>query len=257
MQQMHEMRRQMHAQAAQMQAQMQGQAAQMQAQAAQMHAQVQANTARMHRQHAEMHRDMQQARRQWSHGGGGGGGGGRSHSYSFSSGAGGSVSTSIVNGYVYVNGERVARVPPGSGVSLSTVNGTVYLNNEVVWPRPGGGGALPTPPAIAPDGERSARRSSAAAAGTDAAEVLACRFSAVGVCAAHVAEPCAVCLEDIREGQMTRTLPCFHIFHRHCAEAHFSNEAGRGPAGVVLCPVCRHPVSDEVPSGAEVVDLLD
>lgn len=47
------------------------------------------------------------------------------------------VSTSVVNGDVYINGEFVTRVPPGGPVSLDSSNGVVRLNGNVVWPRTG------------------------------------------------------------------------------------------------------------------------
>jgi len=167
------------------------------------------------------------------------------NSWTFGSGTfGGGVSTSVVNGDVYVNGQLVAQLPPGAPVSIQTVNNVVHLNGEVVWPQQGGdviqqtqrGRAVMPPPAHAREDERS----------------LAMRYSRVGVCDADREEPCPICLDDIRAGQRTRTLPCFHFLHQHCAESHFSQ--GENPADAVLCPVCRAEVG---PTQQEVEVLSD
>jgi len=147
------------------------------------------------------------------------------------------VSTSVSNGVVYVNGEPVALVPPGGPVALQNVNGTVSLNGQVVWP----------PAAAAGVAGAAAGMTEGAATGTEGdrppavrdptAYQEAMRYSRLGVCGANRDEPCPVCLEDIASGQHTRTLPCFHFMHRHCAEAHFRRDAARGEP--VLCPICR------------------
>merc|ERR1719335_1273574 len=55
---------------------------------------------------------------------------------------------------------------------------------------------------------------------------------------------CSICLDDIREGDMCRRLPCMHVFHRMKAcdiDAHLVRNK--------TCPVCKVPIdiaSDEV-----------
>lgn len=44
---------------------------------------------------------------------------------------------------------------------------------------------------------------------------------------------CAVCLEDYRDGEKLRVLPCNHRFHRDCIDQWLST---RQP----LCPICKH-----------------
>lgn len=45
---------------------------------------------------------------------------------------------------------------------------------------------------------------------------------------------CAVCLEAFADGDVQRTLPCFHVFHRKCVDG-WLVEHNR-------CPTCRHDV---------------
>uniref|UniRef100_A0A7S3CZ90 RING-type domain-containing protein n=1 Tax=Palpitomonas bilix TaxID=652834 RepID=A0A7S3CZ90_9EUKA len=42
---------------------------------------------------------------------------------------------------------------------------------------------------------------------------------------------CAICMEDYKDGEMLRTLPCFHVFHQACID----EWANREPS----CPICR------------------
>jgi len=171
--------------------------------------------------------------------------GARGNSWTSRSGSWGSVSTSVVNGHVYVNGQLVAQLPPGTPVSISTVNNEVHLNGQVIWPQ-GGGGVI----------HQSQRRSLVmprpARAHQDGRS-LAMRHSRIGVCDADREEPCPICLDEIRAGQHTRTLPCFHFLHQHCAESHFFQ--GENPEDAVLCPVCRAEVGP-VQHGEEVVEVL-
>lgn len=133
------------------------------------------------------------------------------------------VSTSVVNGVVYVNSHEVARVPPGQGVNVQNLNGTVVVNGQQVW-----AAGAPTPAAPArPHALKQA---------------LDC--SLASVCDTDLTEPCSICIAPIQARQLTRTLPCFHIFHRSCAECAF--QASLTAAGEILCPVCRVPVTPAV-----------
>merc|ERR1719482_694072 len=42
---------------------------------------------------------------------------------------------------------------------------------------------------------------------------------------------CTICIEDFREGDVQRTLPCFHRFHSHCVDR-WLQEHG-------TCPICK------------------
>lgn len=162
---------------------------------------------------------------------------------SWTSGTLGSVSTSVVNGDVYVNGQLVAQVPPGTPVSIRNVNNVVHLNGQIVWPPQAEG-------AIHQIRRRSPGMPQPARAREPGGQRLAMRHSVVGVCDADREEPCPICLDEIKAGQRTRTLPCFHFLHQHCAESHFSQ--GDNPADVVLCPVCRAEVGP-MQQGVEVL----
>lgn len=45
---------------------------------------------------------------------------------------------------------------------------------------------------------------------------------------------CCVCMEDFKEGDEQRTLPCFHRFHKACVDQ-WLHQSG-------ACPICKHPV---------------
>ena len=42
---------------------------------------------------------------------------------------------------------------------------------------------------------------------------------------------CSICLSDFEKGQMVRSLPCFHLFHRHCIDRWLESNK--------QCPVCQ------------------
>jgi len=159
---------------------------------------------------------------------------------------GNAVSASVQNGCVIVNGQPVARVPQGGPVSLQTVNGEVRVNGQRVWPRPD---AADTPaPQVGdtaagpPQGRRQPTRES-----LERARLRALSHSREGACGADLAEPCPICLQEVRTGDRIRTLPCFHMLHHGCAEALFASPQqvrGRGRLRV-LCPTCRGEVGGD------------
>lgn len=175
------------------------------------------------------------------------------------SGCGGSgISTMVVNGDVYVNGERVASVPHGSPVSLQTTGGVVQLNGDVVWSSGDATSPVSTPTV---DNRPSPARSLLSDRGGRHADVCAralegaMRGSRPDVCREDRGALCSVCLDEIVEGNNIRTLPCFHVLHRKCAEDYFRQSAaalqrnGNNRTNrtmdvtAVLCPVCRSEVS--------------
>ncbi|KAF8035446.1 hypothetical protein BT93_C1465 [Corymbia citriodora subsp. variegata] len=48
-------------------------------------------------------------------------------------------------------------------------------------------------------------------------------------------EVCAICLEDYKDGEILKTLPCQHEFHSGCVESWLKK-------GGLFCPVCKHDV---------------
>jgi len=153
----------------------------------------------------------------------------------------GSVSTSIINNSVYVNGQHVANLD-GHG-QVQTINGQVFVNGQVVWPRPGGAGVAGDVASL------SGRHSQPKSPQQQQLYDQALKFSAVSICEKdRCAEDCTICLEPIMKGQWMTTLPCFHLFHRHCAEAHFDKQCSSNAAAVegINCPVCRYTIGPEV-----------
>lgn len=43
---------------------------------------------------------------------------------------------------------------------------------------------------------------------------------------------CAICLENYNVGELVRTIPCLHSFHRNCIDPWLAERA--------ICPVCKH-----------------
>lgn len=174
------------------------------------------------------------------------------------------VSTSVVNGDVYINGEFVTRVPNGGPVALDSNNGVVRLNGNVVWPRAGEASLPPEgapevhqplgdtfyPPSRHHQAQPNVEETTVGQAVERAAEEatrIAYRSSCEGTCPRDHPEPCSVCLDDIEVGQQIRTLPCFHFLHAQCAAAHFARPSvlTRGARPEVVCPVCRVAVGPE------------
>ncbi|WOL07315.1 hypothetical protein Cni_G16055 [Canna indica] len=51
----------------------------------------------------------------------------------------------------------------------------------------------------------------------------------------HTAETCAICLEDYRDGESLRVLPCLHDFHSVCVDSWLTKWG-------TCCPVCKHEI---------------
>ena len=45
---------------------------------------------------------------------------------------------------------------------------------------------------------------------------------------------CSICMDNMLEKDITRLLPCKHLFHRLCIDKWIKTESYK-------CPVCRHP----------------
>ncbi|TVU22855.1 hypothetical protein EJB05_32576, partial [Eragrostis curvula] len=81
------------------------------------------------------------------------------------------------------------------------------------------------------------------------------RAVAGAACPTPTPAECAVCLNDLDEGQTVRRLPgCKHVFHRECIDAWLASRAS--------CPVCRgnaEPARDEEGAAACIVpiEMLD
>lgn len=57
---------------------------------------------------------------------------------------------------------------------------------------------------------------------------------------------CAICLEDIKQNELVKILPCKHIFHDHCVKGWVVNIRG-------ICPLCRQGI---FPKNDDVNDVL-
>ena len=59
----------------------------------------------------------------------------------------------------------------------------------------------------------------------------------------EVCDACAICVEDFREDNDVRVLPCDHVFHPKCVDEWLSNHSS-------LCPLCKLDVSRKPNEGA-------
>ncbi|XP_030464021.1 receptor homology region, transmembrane domain- and RING domain-containing protein 1 isoform X3 [Syzygium oleosum] len=60
-------------------------------------------------------------------------------------------------------------------------------------------------------------------------------FNSARSSAKYDREVCAICLEDYKDGEILKTLPCQHEFHSACVESWLKK-------GGLFCPVCKHDV---------------
>ena len=49
---------------------------------------------------------------------------------------------------------------------------------------------------------------------------------------------CSVCMSEVSRGDITVTLPCFHVFHDECGRSWLCRQSGR-----LSCPECQHVIS--------------
>ncbi|KAJ1701884.1 hypothetical protein LUZ63_001663 [Rhynchospora breviuscula] len=70
----------------------------------------------------------------------------------------------------------------------------------------------------------------------EAVELLPCYvYKSSGSNGKHVGETCAICLEEYKEGETLRVLPCKHEFHLECVDSWLTKWG-------TFCPVCKHEV---------------
>ncbi|XP_074558454.1 receptor homology region, transmembrane domain- and RING domain-containing protein 1-like [Curcuma longa] len=68
----------------------------------------------------------------------------------------------------------------------------------------------------------------------EAVELLPClTFRTAFLSSKQTAETCAICLEDYRDGESLRVLPCQHDFHLVCVDSWLTKWG-------TFCPVCKH-----------------
>ncbi|KAI3863262.1 hypothetical protein MKX03_011685 [Papaver bracteatum] len=63
-------------------------------------------------------------------------------------------------------------------------------------------------------------------------------------------EECSVCLSGLKEGDETRTLPCFHVFHEVCV-GRWLDLFGK------TCPLCRFSVEKDEESDKKTSELTE
>ncbi|KAI3922586.1 hypothetical protein MKX01_006275 [Papaver californicum] len=63
-------------------------------------------------------------------------------------------------------------------------------------------------------------------------------------------EECSVCLSGLEEGDETRTLPCFHVFHKVCV-GRWLDLFGK------TCPLCRFSVENDEESDKKTSELTE
>ncbi|MBA0686605.1 hypothetical protein Goari_014200 [Gossypium aridum] len=65
-------------------------------------------------------------------------------------------------------------------------------------------------------------------------EALPCvAFGSARLSQCHTGETCAICLEDYKDGEILKILPCQHDFHSSCVESWLTKWG-------TFCPVCKH-----------------
>lgn len=96
--------------------------------------------------------------------------------------------------------------------------------------------------------KRSSRRAASGEDGSSAgSETGSDEGSPLGPKGGGTLKTCAICLEDYKDGEKQRVLPCNHRFHTECIDQWLSS---RKP----LCPVCKHDALR--PLGSEEAEAL-
>ncbi|KAG6500159.1 hypothetical protein ZIOFF_039998 [Zingiber officinale] len=81
---------------------------------------------------------------------------------------------------------------------------------------------------------RQRAQNSPASMKREAVELLPClTFRTAFLSSKQTAETCAICLEDYRDGESLRVLPCQHDFHLVCVDSWLTKWG-------TFCPVCKH-----------------
>ncbi|XP_070670873.1 receptor homology region, transmembrane domain- and RING domain-containing protein 1-like isoform X2 [Malus domestica] len=77
-------------------------------------------------------------------------------------------------------------------------------------------------------------------ADTKIVDALPCfTFSSAGLDECHTEETCAICLENYKDSEILKVLPCQHEFHSSCVDS-WLRKWGRN------CPVCKHDIRKKI-----------
>ncbi|CAN6541520.1 unnamed protein product [Malus baccata var. baccata] len=77
-------------------------------------------------------------------------------------------------------------------------------------------------------------------ADTKIVDALPCfTFSSAGLDECHTEETCAICLENYKDSEILKVLPCQHEFHSSCVDSWLRKWARN-------CPVCKHDIRKKI-----------
>ncbi|KAA8531986.1 hypothetical protein F0562_006872 [Nyssa sinensis] len=77
-------------------------------------------------------------------------------------------------------------------------------------------------------------------------EVLPCFTFSTARLSSYTGETCAICLEDYKDGESLRVLPCHHEFHASCVDSWLTKWG-------TFCPVCKHNMSTEASHSEDII----